>query len=205
MQPGSSLPARRDITAFFGTYKRGRDRADELLFQAGDAEAVDEACRNSSLGKLLPNALYVHRSALDELEPLLRVYDGCARAYLGEIEEANVIKLHRFSGKVSYLAYPDFEADPHPALATCVKLNMRSRQIDFYDYRQSDNPPVLHRKEAFLAPAHPLFVKFARLTRQEERHGLFDDTSTIGTRAGWQARLAEAGWRLAGHRLLRGK
>jgi|SRR5579863_2633026 len=64
---------------------------------------------------------------------------------------ANIIKLHRFSGKVSYPAYPDFETDPHPALASGIKLDMRSRQIDFYDYRQSANPPVLHRKEAFLA------------------------------------------------------
>ena len=90
----------------------------------GDAAAIDEACRNSPLGKLLPNALYIHCSALDELDPLLRVYEGCARACLGEIEEANILKLHRFSGKISYLAYPDFETDPHPALATCVKLNM---------------------------------------------------------------------------------
>ena len=195
----------RDIKAFFGTYKKGRERADELLYRAGDAEAIDEACRNSPLGKLLPNALYVHRSSLDELDPLLRVYEGCARAYLGEIAEANILKLHRFSGKISYLAYPDFETDPHPALATCVKLNMRSRQIDFYDYRQSDNPPILHRKETFLAPTHPLFPKFARLTRQEERHGLLDDSSTIGTRAGWQTRLSESGFRLAGHRLLRGR
>jgi len=82
---------------------------------------------------------------------------------------------------------------------------MRSRQIDFYDYRQSENPPVLHRKETFLAPTHPLVPKFARLTRQEEAHGLLDDSSTIGTRAGWQARLLEKGFRLAGHRLLRAR
>jgi DNA phosphorothioation-associated putative methyltransferase len=89
------------------------------LFRAGDAAAVDEACRNSPLDKLLPNAPYVHRSALDELDPLLRVYEGCARAYLGEIEEANILKLHRFSGKISYLAYPDFETEGRViALAT---------------------------------------------------------------------------------------
>jgi DNA phosphorothioation-associated putative methyltransferase len=203
----SALPLEllREIKAFFGTYKQARERADELLFRAGDAGAVHEACTKSALGKLLPNALYVHRSALDDLVPLLRVYVGCARAYLGDIDEANIIKLHRFSGKVSYLAYPDFETDPHPALATCVKLNMRSRQIDFYDYRQSANPPVLHRKETFLPPDHPLFAKFARLTRQEERHGLLDDAATIGTRDGWQTRLATAGFRLAGHRLVKRK
>lgn len=203
----SDLPLNvlRDIRAFCGTYARGREQADELLFRAGDPDAVDAACKRSPVGKLLPNALYVHRSALDELELLLRVYEGCARAYLGEIEGANLIKLHRFSGKVSYLDYPDFETDPHPALSSSVKLNMRSRQLDFYDYRKSDNPPVLHRKETFLAPTHPLFAKFQRLTQQEERHGLLENSSTIGTRAGWQIRLTESGFRLAGHRLVRVK
>ena len=199
------LDVLRDIRAFCGTYARGREQADELLFRAGDPDAVDAACQRSPVGKLLPNALYVHRSALDELEPLLRVYEGCARAYLGEIEGANLIKLHRFSGKVSYLDYPDFETDPHPALSSSVKLNMRSRQLAFYDYRQSDNPPVLHRKESFLAPAHPLFAKFQRLTQQEERHGLLENSSTIGTKAGWQMRLDESGFRLTGHRLVRVK
>ena len=82
---------------------------------------------------------------------------------------------------------------------------MRSRQLDFYDYRKSDNPPVLHRKESFLAPTHPLFAKFQRLTQQEERHGLLEHSSTIGTKAGWKTRLDESGFRLAGHRLVRVK
>jgi hypothetical protein len=99
------------------------------LIGPGSAEAVDEACRRSVVGKLLPNALYVHRTALEALDPLLRVYEGCDRAHLGEIHGANLIKLHRLSGKVSYLVYPDFETDPHPALLRCVKLSLRSREI----------------------------------------------------------------------------
>ena len=124
--PISALPLglQRDIRAFFGSYANACRLADDLLFQAGDAEAVDDACRRSAVGKLLPNALYVHRTALDSLDPLLRVYEGCARAYLGEIEGANLIKLHRQSGKVSYLVYPDFETDPHPALLRSVKLTL---------------------------------------------------------------------------------
>ena len=116
--PISALPLglRRDIRSSFGSYANACRLADDRLFRAGDAEAVDDACRRSAVGKLLPNALYVHRGALESLDPLLRVYEGCARAYLGEIEGANLIKLHRHSGKVSYLVYPDFETDPHPAL-----------------------------------------------------------------------------------------
>src|SRR3954465_1501027 len=67
----------------------------------------------------------------------------------------------------------------------------------------STNPPVLHRKETFLPADHPLHARFARLTRQEEKHGLLDDTATIGTREGWERRLHEKGFTIRGHRLVR--
>jgi DNA phosphorothioation-associated putative methyltransferase len=118
-------------------------------------------------------------------------------------EGANLIKIHRRSGKLAYLMDPDFESDPDPALRFCVKLNLRTRSIECYDYAHRDNPPILHRKEMLLHPEHPLFAKFARLTRQEEQHGLLTDTATIGTRAGWTAQLEAAGFALRGHRLVR--
>jgi DNA phosphorothioation-associated putative methyltransferase len=141
---------------------------------------------------------------VDRLGPLLRIYEGCGRAYLGEVEGANIVKIHRRSGKISYLAYPDFESDPHPALLRCIRLSLRTRELHCYDYAGSANPPILHRKETFLTPDHPLHAKFARLTRQEEQHVLLTETATIGTRAGWQARLAAAGLALRGHRVVRG-
>jgi hypothetical protein len=67
----------------------------------------------------------------------------------------------------------------------------------------SKNPPILHRKETFLPGDHPLRPKLARLTRQEERWGLYDAPERIGTREGWHRRLAEQGICLAGHRLIR--
>jgi hypothetical protein len=82
----SQLPGglRADIRAFFGTYAKACRQADELLFRAGDASAIDEACRGSPIGKLLPDDLYVHKSPVDALGPLLRVYEGCGRTYQGE-------------------------------------------------------------------------------------------------------------------------
>jgi hypothetical protein len=192
-----------DIRAFFGAYTKACSQADELLFQAGKAEIIDAACKRSPIGKLLPDALYVHRESLDYLEPVLRVYEGCGRAYIGGVEGANLIKIHRYSGKVSYLVYPDFEKDPHPALTRSVKLDMRARQLYCQDFGQGGNPPVLHRKETFLQKDHPLFEKFEKLTKQEERAGLLDETATIGTKDGWAARLAEKGFTLRGHRLVR--
>ncbi len=203
--PFSLLPRalQLDVKAFFGTYSRACAQADELLFQAGKADVIDAACKRSSIGKLLPDALYVHRDSLKQLEPILRVYEGCGQAYLGEIEGANLVKIHRYSGKVSYLVYPDFEKDPHPALVRSVKLCMRTRHLECHDFGQGGNPPILHRKENFLHPDHPLYQRFARLTKQEEKAGLLEDSATIGTREGWQARLDEKGRALRGHRLVK--
>jgi DNA phosphorothioation-associated putative methyltransferase len=203
--PVSKLPAtlRRDIKEFFGSYKRACERADALLLRAGDAMAIDEACCRSTLGKLLPNALYVHRCALDRLEPILRVYEGCARAYLGEMEGANIIKLHRFSGKVSYLFYPTFDTEAHPVLLRSLKLSLRTLQLDCYDYTTTANPPVLHRKEAFLPEGYPGYQVFAALTRQEDEAGLLANSVSIGTRDGWESRLREARVRIDAHQLVR--
>lgn len=203
----SNLPRtlRNDIKEFFGTYTKACAESDVLLFRAGDTDSVNEACQASSLGKLLPNALYIHQTALESLGALLRVYEGCAKAYLGAIDGTTLIKLHRFSGKVSYLSYPDFERDPHPALARSVKLNLRTRQTEYLNYSESENPPILHRKETFLAPDDPLREKYAELTQKEEKAGLLEETATIGTRNGWNLRLAEKGYAFRGHRLIRRK
>ena len=101
---------------------------------------------------------------------------------------ANLIKLHRQSGKVSYLVYPEFETNPHPTLLRSVKLSLRTREIDCLEYGNSANPPVLHRKESFLLPEHPLRARFARLSAAAEKHGLALPMASIGTRDRWNAR-----------------
>ena len=64
---------------------------------------------------------------------------------------------------------------------------------------------MLHRKGAFLRPDDARRGKFERLTRQEERAGLLDDTATIGIRAGRAERLRRRGYVLRGHRLVRSR
>jgi DNA phosphorothioation-associated putative methyltransferase len=120
-----------------------------------------------------------------------------------EIDTVNLIKLHRRPGKVSYLIYPNFETDPHPALLRTVKLSLRTQEIDCLEYGRSVNPPIFHRKEALLAPDDPRRAKFARLTAQEERARLLAETASIGTRRGWAERLTSSGYALRGHRLMR--
>lgn len=192
-----------DVKAFFGSYKRARALAEILLFSAGDNASVNHACRESTVGKVMPEALYVHQSALASLAPILRVYEGCARAYIGAVDGANVVKLSRSKAQVSYLRYPDFEKSAHPTLHGAVVVPLASFRVSWRSYAGSQNPPILHRKELFVADDHPDRQKYARLTKQEERAGLFDLPSEIGSLVGWQGALRTAGYRVRGHRLVR--
>jgi DNA phosphorothioation-associated putative methyltransferase len=142
-----SLSLQRDVKAHFGSYERACQDADALLFRAGDTAAIDDACQRASVGRLVENALLVRRDALGELEPLLRIYEGCARALLGEVEEANVVKLHRFSGKVSYLAYRDFDHEDNPPLILRIKVGLRTLDIDYFDYSSWPEPPRLDERD----------------------------------------------------------
>jgi DNA phosphorothioation-associated putative methyltransferase len=85
----------------------------------------------------------VRRASRDAFERVLRVYEGCARALLGAVEGANVIKLHRRSGKVTYLACPGLDRDPDPALELRVKVTLPTLSIDIFDYSGREDPPRL--------------------------------------------------------------
>ena len=193
---------RHDIRAFFGSYRSGCAEADALLFSAGDQDAVDRACRDAAVGKLLPDALYVHQTAVEHLPPVLRVYEGCGRQLAGAVDGLTLVKLFRRRARVSYLAYEDFDRVAHPALRSAVVADLKRLDLHFRDYTRSANPPVLHRKELFVADDYPARQRFARLTAREERLGLLAATSTIGTRDGWLAALAEHGVSVRGHRVV---
>lgn len=191
-----------DVRDLFGNYKNAVAEADRLLYGAGNLEAVDHAARTAGVGKLTPEALYVHVSALDDLPPLLRVYEGCGQALAGTVEDATVVKLHREKPQVSYLSYPTFDRDPHPALSTVVVARLQALKLTYRDFRESDNPPILHRKETFVGPGYRDREKFERLTEQEERYELLS-SPRIGTRTGWEEALHDRGLKLRGHRVVR--
>lgn len=192
-----------DLRDLFGSYKSACAQADRLLFAVGDSDRVAAAARASGIGKLLPAALYVHVDALHELPPILRVYEATARALVGQVDEATLLKLHLDRPAVSYLAYPTFDVDPHPPLHSGYVVKLDRLAVDYRNYSEHNNPAILHRKELFLHCDDPRRDKFARLTGQEVRAGLFAHPSRIGLRQGWEAALAEAGVAHRGHRLVR--
>jgi DNA phosphorothioation-associated putative methyltransferase len=190
-----------DIKSLFGTLRLADEIAKSMLLNLKEPRAIANCCQRSKIGKILPTALYVHISALEKLDPLLRIYEGCASSTIGRPRNTNLIKLHTNKPQISYLYYPEFDTDPHPCLSTSVRVELQDLQVDYRDYRSSMNPPILHRKETFVTPDYPQYEKFAKLTKQEEDWGLLDDIHSIGTRKGWQKCLEDNCAEIRNHRV----
>ena len=128
------------------------------------------------------------------------MYEGAARAISGNVDDATLVKINRLKPQVSFLVYPDFDTDPHPALQASLVAKLGEIRLKHRYFGDSDNPPILHRKDSFVPESYPGYSKFARLTRQEEKAGLLS-RSDIGNRNQWREALADSGLVVRGHQL----
>ncbi|MFQ3612100.1 MAG: DNA phosphorothioation-associated putative methyltransferase [Cyanobacteriota bacterium] len=191
-----------DLKSLFGSYRQACTEADAMLHSLGDLSLVAQKCQSSPVGLQGSRSFMVHVSALERLDPVLRLYEGCASRTIGRPDEATLVKFQTQKPKIAYLFVPDFDRDPHPAIHTRMEVDLRTLRVHYQDFKPEENPPILHRKEALVAPDYPLYEKFAKLTRQEEDWGLLDDESLISKRWGWERCLADHCATLQGHRLV---
>lgn len=115
----------------------------------------------------------------------------------------NVIKFHLLEPTLSLLCYPDFFETPHPELQASITVKFASGKVRKYDYRESPNPPILHRKETLLPPYHPLAGEFRKLTAAEEAEGLYQNPRIIGFKLNWESLLADRGLAYSRHELIK--
>jgi DNA phosphorothioation-associated putative methyltransferase len=107
------------------------------FFAAGDPDEVELAVEELKFGVYDPDEkqLTFHRSLLPKLPPALRVYVHCAALRYGNPEEADLIKIHVRSGKLTFLHYDNFDGKKHPVLQTRIKINLRTRFVQVFDHR----------------------------------------------------------------------
>ena len=162
---------------------------------------IVSSCKNSKVGKHLPTALYVHATALSHLDPILKDYERQGRRLVADSSNATIIKLGIDRPQISYLYYPDFDNDPHPQLHQSIVVDLTEEQVSVRQYHNSHNPPILHRKETFVAADYPLYGTFKELTQQEVALGLLDNSSHIGTLQEWTRLLLQQGITFEDHRV----
>ena len=150
-----------------------------------------------SLGKHLPDAIYLHESALESAPPELMAYLARSIAKLGlGNRQWNLIKFYRRDHKITLLEYPRFFEYAYPALALAYTMDLEKESFRQTDFRDSGNPPILHRKETFLKPDHPSVTTFREISAEGEKAGLYDTPRSIGFRQSWERIISRKGYML---------
>jgi hypothetical protein len=85
-------------------------------------------------GKRLPTALYVHRAGLAALGGSLGVLLDQVVARYQVSAQFNLVKFRTDELKLSFLAYPEFESNPHPALRHAIAIDLATGKARHTDY-----------------------------------------------------------------------
>ncbi|MGB2925427.1 MAG: DNA phosphorothioation-associated putative methyltransferase [Limnothrix sp.] len=190
-----------DIKVLFGTYKQACLLSDMMLFSLGDMQNLADIAQRSPVGICSKKALVVHVSALEQLDPILRLYEGCASRTVGRLENVTLVRFYLHEPKIAYISCADFDRDPHPCWQMAMQIGLQNLKVRYKEY-DSDFAPVVQRKDRLVAQDYPLSEKFARRSQQEEDWGLLENWSDIQLWSGWQKTLREMGVEYKGDRLL---
>jgi DNA phosphorothioation-associated putative methyltransferase len=172
------LRIKNDIRSFFGDLPTAQTQARDLLFAAGDPGEIDVACEGVDVGWQDEDSLMIHRSLLGELPPILRIYVHCAAFRYGDPSQADVIKIHKHSGKITFQHYDDFDGKPLPELQTRIKVNLRNLFVEVFDHSKGPRVQLLYFKERFVGRTHPGRAAMEKFSAKLSKLGL--DESTIG-------------------------
>jgi len=169
-----SKQLRTDIKSFFGDYHSAQTLARELLFASGDPDELELAIDELAFGWRDPveGHFAFHRSCIPNLPPILRIYIECAARRYGDPEQADIIKVHIRSGKLTFLHYDDFERAPFPQLHLRIKVDLRRLFVTVFDHSLEPPHQLLYFKERFLPLEAPKRKKMEQLSRRVETFGI---------------------------------
>lgn len=154
-----------------------------------------EALVNSlNFGKKLPTAIYIHNSGISFLPEKLNTLVNNISEALGISENWNIAKFAKRDFKLTLLSYPDFESYPYPALQKSYTINLENLSLREANYAESDNPPILHRRETFLAPGDERITEYSVFTKEGENIGLYENTKIIGFKTSWERLIKRKGY-----------
>ena len=167
-----------------------------------NAALFKELISQLKVGKQLPDAVYIHKDALvDTSESLLTFIPAVAQAV--KVAEWDLVKLYKKEFRLSLLSYPTFYSESYPALQKSVNIDLVKLTHKVTDYSNSDNPPILHRKETMITPSNPHFEHFRNITQEGENAGLYENTRIIGFKRSWHNIIERHGYELVDGRLFR--
>ncbi|MFY0657279.1 MAG: DNA phosphorothioation-associated putative methyltransferase [Neptunomonas phycophila] len=155
------------------------------------------------VGKKLPDSIYLHIDSFDHISvDLSKFIHVVASAINLSSDEWNIVKLFRQQFKLSFLNYPKFFDDSYPVLDTAVTIDLEKLDRKITSFKESANPPILHRKELFLPKEHASYGMFCEITEEGEKAGLYTNSRVIGFKQSWLNVIEKKGYQLVNGRLI---
>ncbi len=169
-----------------------------------DAQLFEDLIKQIKAGKHLPEAIYLHRDAFTALPDGLQTFiPAVAKAVSLEDEQWDLVKLFKNQFRLSLLSYPDFYTDSYPALKQSLNVDLSKLKHKITTYENSENPPILHRKETMVLTDSKYYGHFTDLTTEGENAGLYENTRIIGFKKSWLNLIHSKGYELVDGRLFR--
>ncbi|WP_102523876.1 DNA phosphorothioation-associated putative methyltransferase [Vibrio tapetis] len=169
-----------------------------------DAKLFSELVTKAKTGKQLPDAVYLHKDAFSSLPgQLAQFIPAVAKAVSLEDSNWDIVKLFKKEFRLSLLSYPDFYTDSYPALKQSLNVDLTKLSHKITRYQESDNPPILHRKETMILPNSEYYEHFTSLTQEGENAGLYQNSRLIGFQRSWLNLIEKHGYELVDGRLFR--
>ena len=225
LEPG----LKRDIKQFFGDYRSAQSAGWELLLRIADVAAVEQACREAAehgLGWLAtddapdadadpedgdgdrrrrPVSLQLDTRLVEQLPGLLRVYVGAASAAYGDYRNADLVKIHIGSGKLTLMRLDNFDDAPLPRMLERVKIKLREQDVEYYAYGDEYEPPYLYWKSRFINEEHPRYPEQLAFDEALDGLGLFDLSGYGPSPGDFRLTLARHRWDIDDFSLVRAR
>lgn len=172
----SNLPTsiQDNIKLYLGNFLKAVSLSKKLLFSTGEKSNIIDLCKDAPTGVNDRDSFYIHSSAVPDLSPTLRVFIGMAGIFYGNIHNADIIKIHKNSIKISFYNYDDFNNKRLPELHTRIKIDLAKQQMNFYNHRSHKNQQLLFFKEKYVLETHPAYKDWKTFSETLLDKGLTD-------------------------------
>ena len=162
-----------------------------------DFDAFRQHVNQIEYGKKLPDAIYVHTSAVPLLPVALKqLIQNICKGVKIKSDTWNIAKFLKRDFRIALLHYPDFDSHAYPALHESINIDLQKLSVRTTNYRSSPNPPILHRKETFVSPSYHKLSEFIAITAEGEEIGLYEGVRKIGFRENWLKLVRAKGYTL---------
>ncbi|NBC48030.1 MAG: DNA phosphorothioation-associated putative methyltransferase [Gammaproteobacteria bacterium] len=197
----SGWPGAADSTAGDSAAHRGSVTGTSVSGRASTEDGPERGLEATPQGSLT-----LHTSLVEQLPALLRVYINAAAVLYGDVHNADLLKIHIGSGKLTLMRFDDFDGRALPRMLERVKIKLREQDVDVFGYGELFEPPFLYRKSRFINEEHPGYpeqVAFDEALERLEAQGLIDLSGYGPPASELLAILARHRWEVDGLELRR--